>query len=383
VDEGSEARSSELQQTKQLPQLKVPRRYRRAFDRLGRPQAQPRSFVALATAALLFAGGFFLGRLGSLAPDTPVIRTGTAEGLAPLDVSGSVHYVAGAPGSSRDLTLFRHELESGEVVSLAPLPIPFEGRRPAATRIASMGSSVAVTVADGRGASLVGLFAADRPPLVWFEGLDAAWEAPDRALVLGPEGRVERWLFSGSPRPEPVTGTWKAMFQTSHGAVLVGEEGGTPVLVAFEPASRRTTLELLADARVVAVSPDGTRAALDVGGTLSLWDGIERTDVRTGGFTPEAGSWSGDGDRLAVVLRPPEDGGRVVGVVDEAGNAALKPLPSRSSGTECAAGPAWERSERWVYVAPGDGSIYAVENGGASVERVRTGIVGCGLTWLP
>jgi hypothetical protein len=82
------------------------------------------------------------------------------------------------------------------------------------------------------------------------------------------------------------------------------------------------------------------------------------------------------GERVALVVRQ-GDGVRLA-VSDARGNVSLKPLGGRA---RCVATPAWDAEGRWIYVAPGDGQVYAAEAGGGRVESVRTGAIGCGLAW--
>src|SRR5581483_5787392 len=128
-----------------------------------------------------------------------------------------------------------------------------------------------------------------------------------------------------------------------------------------------------------AVSADFKRVLLE-NRSLSVWDGKAAVPLRVQGYEAIAASFSGSGEKVAVTLKD-TDGSLLVGISDAKGNVALKPVPAQSTG--CVSAPTWDGRGRFVYTAPGDGSLYAVEAGGGRVEGVPTRLVGCGLAWFP
>jgi hypothetical protein len=74
------------------------------------------------------------------------------------------------------------------------------------------------------------------------------------------------------------------------------------------------------------------------------------------------------------------DGSLLIGISDDKGNVSLKPIAAKAGA--CAPDPAWDARGRWVYLAPGDGSLYAVEASGGRVEVVPARLVGCGFAWF-
>jgi hypothetical protein len=91
------------------------------------------------------------------------------------------------------------------------------------------------------------------------------------------------------------------------------------------------------------------------------------------------GSFSVSGDRVALALRAGDDA-VALGVSDAKGNMAIKPVPTHAGA--CDASPVWDARGRWVYISPGDGSIYAIEASGGRVEPRLVHSVGCGLAWF-
>jgi hypothetical protein len=133
-------------------------------------------------------------------------------------------------------------------------------------------------------------------------------------------------------------------------------------------------LDLPDEGRVLATN---ARRAIVEGDDPVLWDGTTAKNIRVQG-SAVAASFEPYGDRAGLVLRQGDE--LTVAVVDTRGNAALKPITARAG--KCAPSIAWDRSGSWIYVAPGDGSLYAVEAAGGRIESVRTHGVGCGLAWI-
>lgn len=376
-----------------LPQLKVPRRLRRAFDRLNRPAGPPRQLVAFAVSLVLFAGGFALGRMGAVPADAPVIRSQVAA-VRPIPVPGFVEYVARTAGvGPGELTLVRHNLKGGtlEVRSRIPAPLRLGTAEEDGIRLASLGRSVAVVVAvDGR-ASSVAAFPAQRPPLSWLEGAGAAWETTDVLLLLDATGVVRRWSFVGGANVETLPGTWTAIHQTSKGAVLEGRDASGRHLAVSETTRVRRSLDLPADARVAAVAGDGATALVETEDARQIVAPSGRTDLRLeAGFEIFGASFSPEGDRVATVLR---ERGRsdtssqvMLAVFDDTGERTkLTKVGTWGRGQACMVVPAWQgsgRSARWLLATVGRGSVRAVELGGARDATVASRIAGCGLAWF-
>lgn len=357
----------ELQAVPELATLKVSRRDRRALERLSGPKVPSSRVLAAAVAALVFAVGFLAGRLGSIEPDVPSVRAlPAAEALSPFDVEGSGVYLLW--NNDPMVTVAVHDLYSGDVVPRARLSPPFEATQDVRTSIAALGGSVALVVGD-EGSSYVAVAAAGRPVQAWMPGVEAAWVAPDRLLVREAGGAVSRWTFGGKRLEVEPAGRADRLFQAPAGAVL--ERDGRLV-----GASGRGGIDLPRDAGAVAT--DGRRALIERDGELALWDGRTERPLRLQGARAVAASFQAYGDELAVVVRRGEE--LTLAVVDARGHAALKPLGARPG--RCTPSVSWDRSGSWVYVAPGDRSLHAVEAAGGRVEAVRTHAVGCGLAWI-
>jgi hypothetical protein len=162
--------------------------------------------------------------------------------------------------------------------------------------------------------------------------------------------------------------------QTTSGAVLRRGER----LVLRDERGQRATIAIPRGAKLLASNAEGTRTLISSRG-VALWDGHAATPLRIEGYTVAGASFAPAGDRVAVTLRD-SDGSIVVGVADDHGNVALKPVSARTSG--CRVAPAWDSRGKWLYVAPGDGSIYAIESAGGRTESVPARLVGCGVAWL-
>jgi hypothetical protein len=355
----------ELQAVPELPRIKVSRRDRRALERLSGPKAPSSRVLFAAVAALVFAVGFLLGRLGSVEQEGgPSVRAlPAAHALTPFDVEGSAVYLL---WSDEPLaTIAVHNLFSGDVLPRARLSPPFENLEDAETQVAALGGSVAVAVADS-GRSFVAFAPSDGPAHGWVPGVEAAWASPDELWVREADGTVVEWSVGLDGMRAHRSGRAERIFQTPHGAVV--QRAGSLI-------SPRRRLELPDQVEVIAT--DGERALLD-GDALVLWDGRSTTKVRVQGFRALAATFDHSADRAAMVLRHRDD--LTLAIVDARGNAALKPLGARSGA--CVPAVSWDRGGSWVYVAPGDGALYAVEANGGHVERVRTHGVGCGLAWI-
>lgn len=359
----------ELQSVPELPAIKVSRRDRRALERLSGPKPPSSRVLAVAIAALVFAVGFLLGRLGSVEQPGPSVRAlPAAEALTPFDVEGSAVYLLWTDEPLATMAV--HNLFSGDVVPRARLSPPVEVTDDARTRIVALGESVALVVAHDAG-SFVAFAPAGGPSHGWVPGVEAAWSSPDELWVRQADDVIVKWSVDVGGLSGRRSGRAERLFQTSRGAVA--QRSGR--LVALDDRES-ADISLPSEARVLAT--DGPRAVV-VDRTLSLWDGASRIPVRAQGFRPVTASFEPDGDRVAAVLR---DGDLLtLAVVDQRGNASLKPLRARRGA--CAPSVAWDDAGAWIYVAPGDGSLYAVESGGGRVEAVRTRGVGCGLAWIP
>jgi hypothetical protein len=361
-----------LQPVEDLPQLKVPRRYRRAFDRLSEPKGPSQRALIAAGTALVFAVGFLFGRLLSQPPSPPTVHAlPPAVPLSTLDVDGSAAYLVWSPGEHL-ATIATHDLYSGEVSPRARLSPPSAdpGER---TQVAALGEDLALVLGDGEDA-YVAIAPGAGAPFGWVQGVEAAWEAPGSLLLRTSDGRVLRWSAQTRQLGDALPGRWTGLLQTPSGAAL--RRGDALVLSA--PGRPGKTLSLPPRSTVLAVDPSFSRA-LVVSHGLMLWDGKAATPLRIDGYKALAAAFSSAGDKVAVTLAD-ADGSMLVGVSDTKGNLALKPVPAQSTG--CVPTPAWDARGRWVYLAPGDGSLYAVESAGARVEGVPAHLVGCGLAWF-
>lgn len=362
-----------FQPVEELPQLRVPRRYRRAFERLSEPKAPSQRLLAIAAASLLFAVGFLLGRLGSPGTSQPAVHAlAPAAGLAALDVTGKATYLVWSSGGERLATIAAHDLYSGEVTPLARFSAPAAGGE--RTQLAALGGSVAL-VLGGEDAAFVAAAPRHGAPFGWMPGVEAAWEAEDALLVRTEDGTVVRWS-TRRHTVETLEGSWDRLLQTASGAALVSADG----VVVRSAHGSRPTIDLPERAHVLAVSPDGRRA-LVAGAGLALWDGSNAVPVRADGYRPLGAAFSASGDRLALTMLG-TDGAAAAGIVDLEGDISIKPLGTRAAAAECDATPAWEANGRWVYVASGDGAVHVVESAGGRLETVPARLVGCGLGWF-
>lgn len=351
-----------------LPRLKVPRRYRRAFDRLSEPKGPSQRVLIVAATALVFAVGFLFGRLLSQSPSTPAVHAlPPAAPLSSLDVDGAAAYLVWAPGDHL-ATIATHDLYSGEVAPRSRLSPPTADAADR-SKVSALGGDLALVLGQGS-ASFVAVAPASGAPFGWMPGVEAAWEAPGSLLIRSGDGRVTRW--SSRLSSEPIAGRWTGLIQTSTGAALRGRDG------VVRAGGHSGTLALPRAAHVLAVNGDFTRAVISEPRPV-LWDGKTAVPLRLQGYRIAGATFSGSGDKAALTLRD-ADGSLVIGVSDAKGNVALKPIPAHAGS--CAPAPAWDARGRWVYLAPGDGSVYAVEASGGRVEVVPARVVGCGLAWF-
>jgi hypothetical protein len=361
-----------LQPVDDLPQLKVPRRYRRAFERLSEPKAPSQRVLIVAATALVFAVGFLFGRILSRTPSPPTVHAlPPAVPLSTLDVDGSAAYLLWSAGD-RLATIATHDLYSGEVSPRARLSPPADdpGSR---TQVAALGGDLAIVLGKGD-TSFVAVAPASGVPFGWVRGVEAAWESPGSLLIRAPDGLVSRWSSQSRSFAEVLPGHWSRLMQTPAGAVLRRDD----VVMLASGSGSRGQMKIPHGAEVLAVRSDFARVLVAQHG-IAIWDGSTATPLRVQGYEPIAAAFSRDGNDVAVTLRD-TDGSLLIGISDAKGNVALKPLPSQA--TECAPTPAWDARGRWVYVAPGDGSVYAVEAAGGRVEGVPARLVGCGLAWF-
>ena len=358
--------ADELLALPELATIKVSRRDRRALERLSGPKAPSPRALALALAALVFAVGFLVGRLGSIQPDVPSVRAlPTVEALTPFDVDGSAVYVLWA--NDPVATIAVQDLYSGDVVPRARLSPPIDSPADAHTKVVALDGSVAVIVADA-GQSFVSFTPAGRPSHGWVPGVEAAWVSPVELWVREAGGSIRKWRVADGSLRAGSAGKGERLFQTPYGAAI--ERSGR---LTFTRGG--TEMDLPAGASVLATN--GRRAVLG-GRTASMWDGETSAEIRVHGTRALAASFEPNGDRAGVVLRRGDE--LMVAVVDAKGHAALKPINARAG--RCAPSVAWDRAGSWIYVSPGDGSLYAVEAAGGRIEAVHTHSVGCGLAWI-
>jgi hypothetical protein len=362
-----------------IPAIKIPRRLRRAFATT-RPAPPPRQLIALSMALVLVAGGFVLGRMSAVPPDSPVVRSAPTGLIAPAD--GSIAFLR--PGFlPADYVLIRGSLRTGSIQPPSRFSSPFVSGIQVATVRGARGS-VAVVLADQEGRSAVAAFPFDREPVFWLPGDEAAWETADSLLVREQTG-VTRWRLRPSLRSERIDGTWSAVHQTATGAVLETRSSPPGLYGTSEDGVRR--IITLPDAgETISVAPDGRRALISIDGGTSVWDGERAAPVEVDElYETRAAGFASDGGRIALLLREGGPAGRSSGqllaLLSGSGEKLmLHPLPADTAALDCSSPPVWDGSGRWVFVAPGDGSIHALEVGGVTrVADART--TGCGIAW--
>lgn len=386
LDVGAEATSGPVPSSGSLPQVEVPRRLRRAFERMDREPTPPRHLLALALACLLFAGGFLVGRMGSLASDGPVLRELSS---APVDLplEGVVSYVARVPGPAVEPAVVRHDLPTGRVDHAGRFTLP-GGTIPASvgSRLVTYGQNVAVVLSDGGGLGAVGAFPEERRLPVWVDGVAAGWESESSLLVLDADEGLVRWAFEEGVDRSSVPGRWTGLLPVPAGVALERAEEGRRTLWAATPKGPREVMDVPEGARLLAAGTGAGTALLELGDEIVLWDGEERTEVRVDGREAVGAAFSPDGEEVAMVLverdRPEGSTPVHLALSDLGGNTAFHPVTTWSERQSCDTTPAWDADGRWVYVSPGDGAVYAVEAGGARVRGASARTLGCGIAWL-
>lgn len=370
--------------------MRMPRRLRRGFDRIGAPPAAPpaappRQLLTVAVLLLVFATGVATGRRGML-PRLPADRISIAPiAAAPLGEVAFVTY-ARTPGPGQ-LALLRYDVRVGKlrlVQRMAPPsePNPLPDRY--SSQIQSFDGSVAVVLSTGKGKPVIAATAPGAPPLQWLEGLEAAWEARDSLLVLQPGGLVQRWRLSGVRRQEQVEGFWTSLSQTHSGVVLEGVEQGRHHIAVSSPDGPVKTIDLPEGAHLLAASPRGDRALVEVSGEAVMWDGKTLSPSRLSDHRPVSASFSPDGRQVAITLRGPgmgDDQPTSLAVLDHSGaRVMLRVLPDDSTAG-CHPAPSWHPGGGWLVAAGSGGSMHALEVGGGRVERLKTRVAGCGIAW--
>lgn len=370
VDRGQSSFPDDLQTEPDFPMIKVSRRDRRALERLSGPKAPSSRVLALAVAALVFAVGFLVGRIGSLEQvGSPSVRAlPSAQGLAPYDVEGSAAYLIWTNEPLATIAL--HDVYSGDVVPRARLSPPVDVDEDASTSIVAHSGSIAMVLTEGK-QSFVAFAPAGRSAHGWVDGVEAAWAAPDVLLIRERNGTVQEWsVRSGSLRSR-AWGTAEALFQTPTGAVAL--RSGR----LFSGRDAAEAVAAVPDGATVLAS-DGRRILGVRNGDVALFDGGRAVPLGVQGFEAVAAGFETAGDRVGVVLRDGRD--LTVAVADGKGKAALKPLRARSG--DCVPTLSWDLAGKWLYVGAGDGVVRAVDAAGGYVEPVRTKALGCGLAWI-
>jgi hypothetical protein len=358
-----------MQSVPGLKQIKVSRRYARAFDRLSSPRASSSRALALALVTLVFASGFLLGRVGSIGTSGPAVRElPSVKALAPAEVKGSVSYIT----TSREglETVAFHDLFSGYVTPRAQFSSPFDRTEHVTTQVMSFGRSVAV-IATAAGKGYVAFAPHNVAPQGWVPGIQAAWSSERELLVRHVDGSIARWAFGSDSVRSSAIADADELIQTAGGPVV---RRGSTIEKIGSPTRRLELPSSKSD--VVAVSADMTRALL-AERVPTLWDGDERIAMATGGGQILGAAFDQSSERVAIVLRAPD--GLMLSFVDQRGEAEHRPL---GNGSGCVGMPAWDGAARWVYVADGDGLLHAVEANGGRIESVKTQSAGCGVAWV-
>lgn len=367
-----------------LPHVRLPRRLRRAIGGHRPPAPPPRHLIAVAVSLVLVAGGFTLGRMSAVPPDSPALRAPPVVGPR-LATAGSVAFLRPGGGPA-EYTLVRARLRTGmvELAGRFMSPYPQDGHRESA-RVSGLRGSVAVVLTGPEGRSSVAAFAVNRPPVLWLDGQEAAWEDAD-SLLIRDGTRVVRWRFTAGPEADAIAGTWRRVIQTAVGAVLEGPTETGVALHLSRPEGPVRLLDLPPGASTLAVAPAGTPALVSVDDTPSVWDGSRLTPVEVDdAYRPRGAAFSHDGARIALVLqrrdRPTRSAEQHLAVLDRTGaRVELLKLPAAHERPMCDAVPTWNADGRWLFVGPGDRSVHAVEVGGRR-HRSEVHDIGCGLAW--
>lgn len=345
------------------------RRTRRALERLSGPRPHSLRLLAFSIVALVFVSGFLLGRFAGIGPNSePTVRAFPAAERVQFEyIDGSVAYVLWT--NEPLATIAQHDIYSGDVEPIARFS-PWASSGPVKTQLVSYQRSVALVASDGTN-SYVAFEAPGAPAYGWVPGVEAAWTSEHELYVRQKDGKLTRWSTTADATTAGPTTTAKRIFQTPSGAVAETPRGLE--LIGHVTAG----LASPPGARVLAVAPDGTRALVDRNGP-ALWDGSRFLPVHVDGYEVLAGSFERSGEHVAATLR--RDGVLTIAVIDAEGNAALKPLSV--ADRDCNATPAWDAAGHWLYVAPGNGLMYAIEAAGGRMKPVQTRSTGCGLAWL-
>ncbi|MEX0873427.1 MAG: hypothetical protein WD646_10415 [Actinomycetota bacterium] len=352
--------------------LKVSRRYRRALQRLSGPTGPSPRVLGLAVFMLVFAVGFLLGRLATVDPPAgPTVRAlPNVEPLALPGVEGSAVYALW----SRDAlaTVAAQDLANGDVVPRLRLSAPVSLGE-VQTKMVTLGRNVALIAGDERD-SHVAFAAQGAAPHGWVSGSEAAWVSSNELLVRHRDRSLTRWIIDGDSLRSEAAGRADRLWQTPDGAVVMSDG----LIRNGSQALRGRGLRHPPSGRVLSVSPDGKQAFVDNDGP-AFWNGRSLERVHVDSTDVVGASYEPSGARVAMVLR--SDGELTLAISNLRGNVALKPLDARYH--DCPPVPTWDENGRWVYVAVGDGLLYAAEASGGRVSQVRTNVVGCGLAWVP
>lgn len=334
-----------------LPVIKIPRRLRRAFGRVD-PHPRPR-LSSVVFALMVFTGGVVVGHLGSLPGIQPQLR---ATRVA-VPMNSHLRYVV---QDGQDAVLVTRGLDSG---TLRGLRLSSSG----AFGLVSLSGSTAVL-----NSSSVMAVPSNGPVFGWLAGDEAAWESKDQLLIRNSD-EIEGWPMSDRT-PAPIPGEWTRIHQTPSGAAL---ETGDALYLSTRSGPRQT-IALAGNSHVLAVSSDADVAFVLAVGRAGFWDGTTFTPADLGPLVPEAAAFSPDGDSVAVTLR----GGREIKIaaVDRTGSAVMLKSIGKINDP-CPAVPVWSPMQDWVYIAPGDGSLYGFEAGGGSTIKVAVNNLGCALSW--
>jgi hypothetical protein len=347
----------------------------RAFERMSGPRASGSRALALALVMLVFASGFLLGRVGSMGPSGgPIVSALPASKPLAIDdapdvkaITGSISYLVNSRESLA--TIASHDLYTGIVGAEARISAPVELDAHATTRVVAFERSVAVIAADAE-RSYVAMASHNQPPHAWIPGVEAAWASERELFVRNANGSVDRWTVGSDAVRAGEIARADQLIQTAAGPVV--RRGS--VLETVRGPERR--LAVPSKTRVLAVSPDLTRALID-GDPPSLWDGEDRVPMSTGEGDALGASFDRSSERVAIVLRT-QDALRLA-LMDVKGIVSLKPL---GGGSGCDAAPVWDSAAKWVYVAGGEGVMHAVEATGGRIGSTKTQAVGCGVAWV-
>ncbi|HVL81677.1 MAG TPA: hypothetical protein VM840_08805 [Actinomycetota bacterium] len=367
-----------------LPQLKVPRRLRRAFDRMNRPAVPPRQLLSLVLGLLVFLAGMAVGQMGTRTRALPL--NPPAEPMSVPPQTALEYVVEDRARGYPDLMIVRRALDTGAVdparrLELHSVSVSAAGR--SATRLRALGGSIAALV-DSSDRWLATALPDDGVPLGWLPALDVAWETPSSLLVLDEVGRLNRWAFAG-PSRDVLEGEWVAVYQTPTGAAAESWGAQGRHLASVGPGGEAPSLVLPLETQVLAVGPGARSALVTSGGAPTVWDGARMAVAEIGGYEAVSAAFSPDGRRIAVTLRQRREAEALsiaLVVLDEEGRqVSFDRLTSGRTARDCSPTPVWDPSGTWIYLAPGDRMLYGLQVGGGGRPRTRLGNTGCGLAW--